>query len=545
MNNSLDGTGSYEELVRQKARSIPQHRMKEFLESLASKGPDALQEFSQQSGDTTTTTTTMVYQQEANCIYTDSTEVAGSLLELACPVSLLIKLFFIFIYNSILIELSDRHCFLIQVQVQVQPQQQQIQESTSQQQSVQQNTEQQIVQVCNFGVLLCYLYHPIVHLINATHFFFLFRCRSRASSKVRCWVRSSKCPLAPINSYKVWLQHSWFNLGSSLRNSTNRYTCTNTCTEHIHDRIANIIIKQSLNLSNELNSLLCVLAASPVGGSRCRRTTDPNPDSRSSLSHPAAGQYWEEDTGNHCCHIPGSRRPPASQEAQGGHAHHRVLCLAWSAGSHSPSYPSGTRSAAKLCVPAARPPNCGQLPPLQCYRHYHQSNRGDLDHPCLFCSCWVWRSWAGHTYCHPPGGLWDSAGCRGKHYNNDHNANTSYYWEWQAEKPCQSKSDSAGCFQHNKFWSNGGPGRGGAHTGCKHTVPCPADEWKHPHPSGSTRLLQRYTVPYLGPTAAGAAHTGPVRAGCTATTGNNTVMLLFQCFLFTRCTCSVASLCIE
>lgn len=86
MNNSLDGTGSYEELVRQKARSIPQHRMKEFLESLASKGPDALQEFSQPSADTTTTTTTMVYQQEANCIYTDSTEVAGSLLELACPV---------------------------------------------------------------------------------------------------------------------------------------------------------------------------------------------------------------------------------------------------------------------------------------------------------------------------------------------------------------------------------------------------------------------------------------------------------------------------
>uniref|UniRef100_A0A8C7WVI5 Glutamine rich 1 n=1 Tax=Oryzias sinensis TaxID=183150 RepID=A0A8C7WVI5_9TELE len=119
MNNSMDSTGSYEELMRQKARSIPQHRMKEFLESLASKGPDALQEFSQQSGDTTTTTSTMVYHQETNCIYTDSTEVAGSLLELACP-----------------------------VQVQVQPQQQQqIQESASQQQSVQQNTEQQIVQV--------------------------------------------------------------------------------------------------------------------------------------------------------------------------------------------------------------------------------------------------------------------------------------------------------------------------------------------------------------------------------------------------------------
>lgn len=88
MNNSLDGSGSYEELVRQKARSIPQHRMKEFLESLASKDPDALLEFSQQGGDTaTTTTTTMVYQQETNCIYTDSTEVAGSLLELACPVN--------------------------------------------------------------------------------------------------------------------------------------------------------------------------------------------------------------------------------------------------------------------------------------------------------------------------------------------------------------------------------------------------------------------------------------------------------------------------
>lgn len=86
MNNSLDGTGSYEELVRQKARSIPQHRMKEFLESLASKGADALQDFTQPSGDATTTTTTMVYQQEPNCIYTDSTEVAGSLLELACPV---------------------------------------------------------------------------------------------------------------------------------------------------------------------------------------------------------------------------------------------------------------------------------------------------------------------------------------------------------------------------------------------------------------------------------------------------------------------------
>lgn len=81
MNNSLENTLSFEEYIRVKARSVPQHRMKEFLDSLASKGPEALQEFQQ------TTTTTMVYQQGGNCIYTDSTEVAGSLLELACPVT--------------------------------------------------------------------------------------------------------------------------------------------------------------------------------------------------------------------------------------------------------------------------------------------------------------------------------------------------------------------------------------------------------------------------------------------------------------------------
>lgn len=70
---------SFEEYIRLKARTIPQHRMKEFLESLAAKGPEALQEFQQ--------TTMTVYQQGGNCIYTDSTEVAGSLLELACPVT--------------------------------------------------------------------------------------------------------------------------------------------------------------------------------------------------------------------------------------------------------------------------------------------------------------------------------------------------------------------------------------------------------------------------------------------------------------------------
>lgn len=83
MNNSLENTMSFEEYVRQKARLIPQHRMKEFLESLAAKGPEAaLQDFQQPAA-----TTAMVYQPGGNCIYTDSTEVAGSLLELACPVT--------------------------------------------------------------------------------------------------------------------------------------------------------------------------------------------------------------------------------------------------------------------------------------------------------------------------------------------------------------------------------------------------------------------------------------------------------------------------
>ncbi|KAJ3602253.1 hypothetical protein NHX12_030012 [Muraenolepis orangiensis] len=81
MNGQEGGVVSFDEYVRQKARSVPQHQMKEFLESLT-KGPETLQEFSQQGHSATTTT--MVYQQGANCA--DSTEVAGSLLELACPV---------------------------------------------------------------------------------------------------------------------------------------------------------------------------------------------------------------------------------------------------------------------------------------------------------------------------------------------------------------------------------------------------------------------------------------------------------------------------
>ncbi|XP_010773569.1 glutamine-rich protein 1 isoform X2 [Notothenia coriiceps] len=85
MNEQESGVVSFDEYVRQKARTVPQHRMKEFLESL-SKGPEVLQEFSQQGG--AATTTAMVYQQQdTNCVYADSTEVAGSLLELACPVT--------------------------------------------------------------------------------------------------------------------------------------------------------------------------------------------------------------------------------------------------------------------------------------------------------------------------------------------------------------------------------------------------------------------------------------------------------------------------
>ncbi|KAF7695103.1 transcriptional regulator QRICH1-like isoform X2 [Silurus meridionalis] len=78
----MEGSVSFEELVKVKARSIPQHRMKEFLESLASKRPEALQEFGQHDDHSST-------QQETNCIYMDSAEVADSLLELACPVQTL------------------------------------------------------------------------------------------------------------------------------------------------------------------------------------------------------------------------------------------------------------------------------------------------------------------------------------------------------------------------------------------------------------------------------------------------------------------------
>ncbi|KAK2862097.1 hypothetical protein Q5P01_001630 [Channa striata] len=118
MNEQESGVVSFDEYVRQKARTVPQHRMKEFLDSLA-KGQEVLQEFSQQ-GEVTTTTTAMVYQQQGtNCIYTDSTEVAGSLLELACPVQVTSA--------EISPQLSAHQGSEQQLQVQVQIQEQQSQ----------------------------------------------------------------------------------------------------------------------------------------------------------------------------------------------------------------------------------------------------------------------------------------------------------------------------------------------------------------------------------------------------------------------------------
>ncbi|XP_045386235.1 transcriptional regulator QRICH1 isoform X3 [Lemur catta] len=134
MNNSLENTISFEEYIRVKARSVPQHRMKEFLDSLASKGPEALQEFQQ------TATTTMVYQQSGNCIYTDSTEVAGSLLELACPVTTSVQPQ---TQQEQQIQVQQPQQVQVQVQVQQSPQQVSAQQ-LSPQLTVHQPTEQPI-----------------------------------------------------------------------------------------------------------------------------------------------------------------------------------------------------------------------------------------------------------------------------------------------------------------------------------------------------------------------------------------------------------------
>lgn len=135
MNNSLENTISFEEYIRVKARTIPQHRMKEFLDSLASKGPEALQEFQQ-----TAATTTMVYQQGGNCIYTDSTEVAGSLLELACPVTTSVQQQS---QQEQQIQVQQPQQVQVQVQVQQSPQQVSTQQ-LSPQLTVHQSAEQPI-----------------------------------------------------------------------------------------------------------------------------------------------------------------------------------------------------------------------------------------------------------------------------------------------------------------------------------------------------------------------------------------------------------------
>ncbi|XP_016005381.2 glutamine-rich protein 1 [Rousettus aegyptiacus] len=135
MNNSLENTISFEEYIRVKARSVPQHRMKEFLDSLASKGPEALQEFQQ------TATTTMVYQQSGNCIYTDSTEVAGSLLELACPVTTSVQPQ---TQQEQQIQVQQPQQVQVQVQVQQSPQQVSAQQLSPQLTTVHQPAEQPI-----------------------------------------------------------------------------------------------------------------------------------------------------------------------------------------------------------------------------------------------------------------------------------------------------------------------------------------------------------------------------------------------------------------
>ncbi|KAM6980753.1 transcriptional regulator QRICH1 [Aplochiton taeniatus] len=85
MSEPLSGVVSFDEYVRQKARSVPQHQMKEFLESLTNKVSETMPEFNHQED---APATTMVYHSgaTANCIYSDNTDVVGSLLELACPV---------------------------------------------------------------------------------------------------------------------------------------------------------------------------------------------------------------------------------------------------------------------------------------------------------------------------------------------------------------------------------------------------------------------------------------------------------------------------
>ncbi|XP_078535078.1 transcriptional regulator QRICH1-like [Lissotriton helveticus] len=75
MNDSLENCIPYEDYMRMKFQTIPPHRMKEFLDSVTSKGQDEENEYTQPPNS--------VSQQRNPYTYLDNTDVAGSLLELA------------------------------------------------------------------------------------------------------------------------------------------------------------------------------------------------------------------------------------------------------------------------------------------------------------------------------------------------------------------------------------------------------------------------------------------------------------------------------
>ncbi|KAM9313151.1 transcriptional regulator QRICH1-like [Gastrophryne carolinensis] len=79
MNHSLENSIPYEDYLRMKAQTIPPHRMKEFLDSLNGKGAEEMQQFVHSP--------ISVYQQRNHFFYMDSADVAGSLLELARPLT--------------------------------------------------------------------------------------------------------------------------------------------------------------------------------------------------------------------------------------------------------------------------------------------------------------------------------------------------------------------------------------------------------------------------------------------------------------------------
>uniref|UniRef100_A0A8C5MH94 DUF3504 domain-containing protein n=1 Tax=Leptobrachium leishanense TaxID=445787 RepID=A0A8C5MH94_9ANUR len=78
MNHSLENSIPYEDYLRMKAQTIPPHRMKEFLDSINGKGTEEMQQFVHSP--------ISMYQQRNHYFYMDSTDVAGSLLELARPI---------------------------------------------------------------------------------------------------------------------------------------------------------------------------------------------------------------------------------------------------------------------------------------------------------------------------------------------------------------------------------------------------------------------------------------------------------------------------